>query len=167
VRSGSELKAMDILGGGIGKLDSDVVEVVDAEMAPIGIRFDYVSVLNRPRIPEAIQQAINQAIESTQRAQQAQNQIAVVKAEAEQKVAAATGEANATRARAQGDADALLLRATAEAKANQLLAASITPELVRWQQIKQWKGNVPTYMGGQMPIPFMDFGAMPQSSASK
>jgi regulator of protease activity HflC (stomatin/prohibitin superfamily) len=166
VRSGSELKAMDILGGGIGKLDSDVLEIVDEEMAPIGIHFDYVSVLNRPRIPEAIQEAINQAIESTQRAQQAQNQIAVVKAEAEQKVAAATGEANATRARAQGDADALLLKATAEAKANQLLAASITPELVRWQQIKQWKGSVPTYMGGQMPIPFLDFSPMQQSSTA-
>jgi regulator of protease activity HflC (stomatin/prohibitin superfamily) len=166
VRSGSELRAMDILGGGIGKLDSDVVNVVDDEMAPIGIRFDYVSVLNRPRIPEAIQDAINRAIESTQRAQQAQNQIAVVKAEAEQKVAAATGEANATRARAQGEADALLLKATAEAKANQLLAASVTPELVRWQQIKQWKGDVPTYMGGQLPIPFMDFGSMPQSSTA-
>ena len=160
VRSGSGLKAMDILGGGIGKLDSDVVAVVDEEMEPIGIHFDYVSVLNRPRIPEAIQDAINKAIESTQRAQQAQNQIAVVKAEAEQRVAAATGEANATRARAQGEADALLLRATAEAKANQLLAASITPELVRWQQTKQWKGNVPAYMGGQMPIPFMDLGSM-------
>ena len=123
------------------------------------------SVLNRPRSPEAIQNAINQAIESTQRAQQAQNQIAVVKAEAEQKVAAATGEANATRARAQGEADALLMRATAEAKANQLLAASVTPELVRWQQIKQWKGTVPMYMGGQMPVPFMDFGAAPQASA--
>ncbi len=60
----------------------------------------------------------------------------------------------------------MLMRATAEAKANQLLAASITPELVRWQQIKQWKGNVPTFMGGQTPIPFMDFGAMPQSSTA-
>jgi regulator of protease activity HflC (stomatin/prohibitin superfamily) len=80
---------------------ADVVEIVDQEMAPIGIHFDYVSVLNRPRIPEAIQDAINRAIESTQRAQQAQNQIAVVKAEAEQKVAAANGEANATRARAK------------------------------------------------------------------
>jgi len=162
VRSGSALKAMDIMGGGIGKLDSDVLGTVDQEMAPIGIRFDYVSVLNRPRIPEAIQDAINRAIESTQRAQQAQNQVAVVKAEAEQKVAAATGEANAIRARAQGEADALLLKATAEAKANQLLAASITPELVRWQQIKQWNGTVPTYMGGQMPVPFMDIAPMTQ-----
>src|SRR6516165_7057315 len=31
VRSGSGLKAMDILGGGIGTLDSDVLEVVDQE----------------------------------------------------------------------------------------------------------------------------------------
>ena len=161
VRSGSNLKAMDILGGGIGTLDADVLKTVDQEMEPIGIRFDYVSVLNRPRIPEAIQEAINQAIESTQRAQQAQNQVAVVKAEADQKVAAATGEANAMRERAQGEADAMLLKATAEAKANQLLAASITPELVRWEQIKQWKGAVPMYMGGAMPIPFMQLQDAP------
>ncbi len=167
VRSGSGLKAMDILGGGIGSLDADVLKTVDDEMAPIGIRFDYISVLNRPRIPDAIQDAINQAIESTQRAQQAQNQVAVVRAEADQKVAAATGEANAIRARAQGEADALLLKATAEAKANQLLAASITPELVRWQQTKQWKGEVPTYMGGSMPVPFMQLDTPAASGAGK
>jgi regulator of protease activity HflC (stomatin/prohibitin superfamily) len=167
VRSGSELKAMDILGGGIGSLDADVLHTVDQEMAPLGIHFEYVSVLNRPRIPDAIQEAINQAIESTQRAQQAQNQVAVVKAEADQKVAAATGEANALRARAQGEADAMLAKATAEAKANQLLAASITPELVRWQEIRQWKGEVPTYMGGQMPVPFMGIGRQPLVSNGK
>jgi hypothetical protein len=36
-------------------------------MAPIGIRFNYISVLNRPRIPDAIQDAINEAIESALR----------------------------------------------------------------------------------------------------
>jgi regulator of protease activity HflC (stomatin/prohibitin superfamily) len=167
IRSGSQLKAMDIVGGSISQLDADVKDDVDKEMQPIGIRFDYVSVLNKPRIPEAIQNAIEAAIESTQRAQQATNQVAVKKAEADQAVAVATGEANAVRAKANGDADALLARQTAEAKAillkkeaeaqgNAELAKSVTPELVQYMTVKQWKGNLPTWMtgsgGGAVPF---------------
>src|ERR1700683_2231190 len=58
---------MDILGGGMGAPDAGVLKTVDDEMAPIGIRFNYISVLNRPRVPDAIQDAINEAIESTLR----------------------------------------------------------------------------------------------------
>jgi regulator of protease activity HflC (stomatin/prohibitin superfamily) len=157
VRDGSELNAMDILGAGISMLDGDVKTEVDKEMAPIGIRFDYVSVIGKPRIPAQIQQAIEAALEATQRAQTAQNQVAVAEAEARQKVAVAQGNANALRTEAQGRADALLTEKQAEAKANQLIAASMTPELIRYLAIKQWKGDVPMYSSGvaQPPIPFM------------
>lgn len=168
VRCGSKVKAMDILGGGIGPLDAEVKDQVDREMAPIGLRFDYISVLNQPRIPQAIQEAIEQAIESTQRAQQAQNQVAVVKAQADQAVAQATGEANSARARAQGDADALLLRQTAAAKGLQLnkeaeaagnraIAMSLSPALIQYTAMQRWQGQVPQWQTGTNngPIPFV------------
>ena len=83
--------------------------------------------------------------------------MAVAEAEARQKVAVAQGNANALRTEAQGRADALLTEKQAEAKANQLIAASMTPELIRYLAIKQWKGDVPMYSSGvaQPPIPFM------------
>jgi regulator of protease activity HflC (stomatin/prohibitin superfamily) len=155
VRDGSTLNAMDILGAGIASLDADVKETVDKEMSALGIRFDYVSVIGKPRIPEQIQQAIEQALEATQRAQTAQNQVAVAEAEARQKVAVAEGEANALRTQAQGRADALLTEKEAEAKANKLIADSMTPELIRYLAIQKWRGEVPMYSSSQAPVPFI------------
>lgn len=164
VRSGSKLKAMDILGPGISTLDIDVKDDVDKEMGPIGIHFDYVSVIGTPRIPENILHAINSSIESTQLAQQAMNQVAVKKAEADQAVAVATGEANAIRAKADGDAYATLTNAKSQAQANQLLSQSITPELVRYKQVQIWDGKLPFYMGGNGAVPFM---SVDQSTVNK
>lgn len=164
VRMGSELNAMDILGAGIGTLDQDVLKTVNSEMNTIGIHFDYVSVVGHPRIPQQIQEAINSAIESTQKAQQAVNQVAVVKAQADQAVAEAVGKANAVRAKAEGDAAATLARATAQAKANQMLSQSLTPELIKYNAIQQWNGTLPTYMGGGGVVPFLDIN---NNTASK
>ncbi len=155
VRMGSELNAMDVLGAGVSTLDADVKNAVDKEMAPLGITFDYVSVIGKPRLPQQIQDAIEAALTATQQAQTAQNQVAVAEAQARQKVAVAEGNANALRAEAQGRADALLTEKQAEAKANQLIAASMTPELIRYLAIQRWKGEVPMYTSAQSPIPFM------------
>jgi regulator of protease activity HflC (stomatin/prohibitin superfamily) len=161
VRMGSELNAMDVLGAGVSSLDADVKSAVDKEMAPLGITFDYVSVIGKPRLPQQIQDAIEAALTATQQAQTAQNRVAVAQAEARQKVAVAEGNANALRAEAQGRADALLTEKEAEAKANQLIAASMTPELIRYLAIQKWKGDVPMYSSAQAPIPFM---ALPDMS---
>ena len=160
VREGSSETAMDILGGGIGPLDAAVLKTVDDEMKSIGIHFDYISIVGHPRIPEAIQEAINNAIESTQRAAQAQNQVAVKKAEADQAVAVALGKANAVREEAQGAADAIRYKAEAEAKANQMVAASLTPELVNYKRVLQWNGQVPQYMLGSGAVPFLNLNEM-------
>jgi len=170
VRMGSELNAMDVLGAGISNLDADVKNAVDREMAPLGITFDYVSVIGKPRLPQQIQDAIEAALTATQQAQTAQNQVAVAQAQARQKVAVAEGNANALRAEAQGRADALLTEKEAEAKANQLIAASMTPELIRYLAIQRWKGEVPMYSAAQAPIPFMslpDLRQAPDGSGSR
>jgi regulator of protease activity HflC (stomatin/prohibitin superfamily) len=156
VREGSQLNAMEILGAGISDLDSKVKDTVDTEMSAIGIHFDYVSVIGKPRIPDQIETQIEAAIASTQQAVQAQNQVAVVTAQANQAVAKATGLANSVKAKADGDAYAALAVAQAQAKANQLLANSITPELVEYIRVQQWKGEVPSYMTAGAPIPFVN-----------
>jgi len=155
VRMGSGLNAMDVLGAGVSTLDADVKNAVDREMAGLGISFDYVSVIGKPRLPQQIQDAIEAALTATQQAQTAQNQVAVAEAQARQKVAVAEGNARALRAEAQGRADALLTEKQAEAKANQLIAASMTPELIRYLAIQRWRGEVPMYSSSQAPIPFM------------
>ena len=165
VRAGGTIDATDILGAGASTLDQDVLHIVDSEMSDLGIHFDYVSIIGHARIPGQIQDAINAAIESTQQAKQAQNQVAVKKAEADQLVAEAVGKANAVRTKAEGDAAATMANATAQAKANQMLSASITPELIKYNQIQTWDGHLPTFTAGNA-IPFLDINSL-QSEQKK
>jgi regulator of protease activity HflC (stomatin/prohibitin superfamily) len=155
---GAKMKAMDVLGGGVTTLNTNVEALIHDEMAQQGIVFDYVNVMGQPRVPSSIQNAINAAIQSTQQAQQAMNQVAVRKAEADQAVAVATGEANAIKAKADGDAYQVLTVASAQAKSNQLLASSLTPELVQLKAIEKWSGDVPTWQtgGGSGAMPFVN-----------
>ena len=39
-------------------------------------------------------------------------------------------------------------RAKAQAEANRQLAQSLTPELIRYQQLQRWDGKLPLFSGG-------------------
>ena len=67
-----------------------------------------------------------------QKAQKAQNELAVVKAEAEKKVVAAQ----------------------AEAEANKLRTQALTPAILKKMWIEKWDGKLPVY--GQVPTIFKD-----------
>lgn len=67
-------------------------------------------------------------------------------AEAKQQAAVA----NASAKRIQADAEAYRISKEAEAKANQLLAKSVTPDLIRYNAIQKWNGAYPnTLLGGK------------------
>jgi regulator of protease activity HflC (stomatin/prohibitin superfamily) len=57
---------------------------------------------------------------------------------------AAKAEADKLRIEAEGRAQAILLEAKAQAEANLLIAKSLTPELLKNNEIKQWNGVMPT-----------------------
>lgn len=69
-----------------------------------------------------------------QKAQKAQNELAVVKAEAEKKVVAAQ----------------------AEAEANKLRTQALTPLILKQQWIEKWDGTVPTVITGGNTSTFLD-----------
>jgi len=86
---------------------------------------------------------------------------AITQAEAEaekqrlERIGVAQGEAESIKLRAEAEAAATLLKAQAQAKANDLLAQSLTPELIDWQAVLQWSGQYPTVYspdGGQQMI---------------
>jgi len=99
-------------------------------------------------LPQALQTALDQKIQAQQQAEQQKYQLAQAKVKAEQDVAQATGEANALKAQAEGEAQATLTRAKAQAEANKQLAQSLTPELIRYQQLQRWDGKLPVFSGG-------------------
>ena len=64
----------------------------------------------------------------------------------------ATATAQIEREKARGEADAVLIAAEAKAKANNLLQASITPELIEYTKVQRWDGVLPSTTGGVVPF---------------
>lgn len=82
------------------------------------------------KYPESITAAINNKNAATQKAQQAENELRVVRANAQK----------------------MIVQAEAEAKANELRQRTLTPLLVQQQFIEKWDGSTPLY--GQAPTLF-------------
>jgi regulator of protease activity HflC (stomatin/prohibitin superfamily) len=133
-----------VYGAGKSDLLKQVQKEVIGKVGPIGINVDQLSWVGELRLPPTVTQAINMKIQATQQAQQRENEVATAKAEAQKAVAVA-----------QGEADSRTINAQAEAKANQIIAQSLTPELVSYQAIMKWNGELPTYTGGGA-LPFIN-----------
>ena len=56
------------------------------------------------------------------------------------------------RQEAQGIADSSIIKAKGEAEANQLLQASLTDTLVKYQTVLKWNGQYPQVVGGNQII---------------
>jgi regulator of protease activity HflC (stomatin/prohibitin superfamily) len=99
-------------------------------------------------LPQSLQTALDQKIQAQQQAEQQKYQLQQAKVKADQDVAEATGRANALKAQAEGEAQATLTRAKAQAEANRQLSQSLTPDLIRYQQLQRWDGKLPVFSGG-------------------
>jgi regulator of protease activity HflC (stomatin/prohibitin superfamily) len=125
----------------------EVEKFLQDKLGPQGFNVAQFTI-NRIEPPAQVIQAINAKVAMIQQAQQSQQEVVKKQAEAAQAVATAEGESRSTQARAQGEAQAILLKAQAQAEANKILAASVTPELVRYETVRKWSGLLPTYSGG-------------------
>jgi regulator of protease activity HflC (stomatin/prohibitin superfamily) len=87
-------------------------------------------------LPQKIKEQIERVQIANQEAERAKYEVQKAKQEAEKKAALAKGEAEKNRIEAQGRADAVTIEAKAQAKANELIAKSLTVELLEMQQIE-------------------------------
>jgi regulator of protease activity HflC (stomatin/prohibitin superfamily) len=145
VKVGSTRSIEQIYGSGKDSIINEVQGIVSAQVAPMGILVDKISLAGRFRLPPNVDAAINAKIEATQRAQQSENELQKAKAEAEKSIAEAYGQA-----------ESMVKIATAEAQSNALKQKSLTEELIRYEAIQKWNGVLPTMTGGA--IPFINIG---------
>jgi regulator of protease activity HflC (stomatin/prohibitin superfamily) len=110
-------------------------------------------------LPQALQRSLDQKIQAQQAAEQQKYQLAQAVVKAEQDVAQATGQANAMKAQAEGEAQATLTKAKAQAQANDLLAKSVTPALIQYEQLQRWDGRLPMLLGAA-GTPFIDVAGL-------
>ena len=136
-----------VYGAGKTALLREAQKEVVEKVEPLGIKIDQLSWVGELRLPQSVVDSINAKIQATQNASRVENEVASAKAEAAKTVA-----------KAQGDTDSRMLQANAEAKANTIIAQSLTPELVQYKALTQWDGKLPTMMGGNGVIPFINVG---------
>lgn len=139
-KAASRTKIEDLYSGKEGFF-KDVEHQVREDLAPIGIELSRIYLIGRFHFPQTVISALNAKIEANQRAQQRENELREAEAEAKKQVA-----------KAEGQARCLLLQSESEAKANKILAASVTPELINWQAAQKWDGKLPQVTGSSMPF---------------
>ena len=87
-------------------------------------------------LPTKIKEQIERVQIANQESERVKYEVLRAKQEAEKKAALAKGEADKNRIESQGRADAVTIEANAQAKANKLIANSLTPNLLKMQQIE-------------------------------
>lgn len=140
-KAASHFKIEELYSSGKESFFEHVQKSVRQELTPLGIDVTRIYLMGRFHFPETVITALNSKIEANQRAQQRENELREAEAEAKKQIA-----------KARGQAACEILKAEAEAKANRVVAASITPELIRWQSVQKWDGKMPHVTGGALPF---------------
>jgi regulator of protease activity HflC (stomatin/prohibitin superfamily) len=143
IRHAKTMGVMEIMGARSSDLiDSVLVSMRHSLVASDSIHVEYISFLHRPRVAPEVEASITATITATQKAIEAQNMIVAATANARQQVEAARGDSLSNVIRAQG-----------QAKANEVLNASITNDVLDWMRIQRWSGTLPLATGdGALPF---------------
>lgn len=142
------------------KLSAEILEKMQADMAQYGINVSAISIENID-FTDQYEAAIEAKQVATQEKQKAQTEQERMTMEAEQAAKRKKIEADATaevqKIQADAEAYAIRMKAEAEAEANKKLNASLTEELINYNQILRWNGVLPQFVGGEGTIPILNF----------
>lgn len=107
--------------------------------------------------PPQVKQAIAKKIEATQKAAQRRNEVEQSKAEADKKIEEARGIAKSVEIAADAKAYKTLKEAEAKAQAIKLVNEQLSrsPQYIEYIKANNWDGKLPTYIGGNSPVPFI------------
>jgi regulator of protease activity HflC (stomatin/prohibitin superfamily) len=110
------------------------------------------------KFSDQFQAAVDAKVTAEQNALAAQNQLQVVQFQAQQQIIQAQAAANATIAKANGEATARVIEAQAQNTYQYLINQNLTQAYLSYLYLQQWNGQLPTYYGGSLPIPFFNIG---------
>ena len=137
------------------KLSSEVLVKMQDDMAQYGIIVTAISIENIDFTDqyEAAIEAKQVATQEKQKAQTEQERMTMEETQqAERKRIAAQAAADVQKINADAEAYAVQVKAEAEAEANKKLNASLTSELIEYNKILHWDGQLPKFTGGTVPI---------------
>ncbi|MBM3191647.1 MAG: prohibitin family protein, partial [Chlamydiae bacterium] len=123
----SRLKIEEIYSSKKTEFLVNVQQRVKNDLKELGINITRIYLIDQFHFPQSVVDALNSKIAAIQRAEQRENELREAEAEAKKLVA-----------KAQGDAKCVMIEAEAEARSNELVAKSLTDELIRWQALQKW-----------------------------
>ncbi len=140
----------DIVRNVVGKYDAEVLPQMRDNIAAdieTGIRKSVVGLENAPAdlqsiqlreivLPPKVKEQIENVQIAKQQVQRAEQEVQRAEQEALRRAAESRGIAEKARIEAQGLADAVTIEAEAKAKANYLISKSLTPDLLKLEQIQ-------------------------------
>ena len=153
------------------KLSQDIRDGLYAELQNYGINVISLSIENLD-FTDAFTDAVEAKQVAAQRKLQAEIEQAQMTMETQQQAERqrinAEAAANVAKINADADAYATKVRSEAEAEANKKIAESLTENLIRFNEVKNWDGKLPTYMAGEgaTTVPVLQMGAGAGSEVS-
>ncbi len=140
-------------------MSDTIFELLKAELAPKGINMISLAIENVDftDVFEAAVEAKQVATQEKQRAQTLQEQQTMEEEQkAERARIAAQAEADVKKIEADAEAYAIRAKAEAESEANTKLNASLTSELIEYNKILKWTGELPRFFGGGNTLPILN-----------
>ena len=153
------------------KLSQDIRDGLDKELTDYGINVISLSIENLD-FTDAFTDAVEAKQVAAQRKLQAEIEQAQMTMETQQQAERqrinAEAAANVAKINADADAYAVKVRSEAEAEANRMIAESLTENLIRFNEVKNWDGKLPTYMAGEgtTTVPVLQMGAEQKNEAA-
>ena len=145
------------------KLSQDIRDGLFEELKDYGINVISLSIENLD-FTDAFTDAVEAKQVAAQRKLQAEIEQAQMTMETQQQAERqrinAEAAANVAKINADADAYATKVRSEAEAEANKKIAESLTENLIKFNEIKNWDGKLPTYMAGEgtTTVPVLQMG---------
>ncbi len=148
-------------------LSREIRDLLSAELTNYGINVVSINIENID-----FTDAFTNAVESKQVAAQKKLQAEIEEAQktmetqqaAERQRINAEAEATVAKINADAEAYATKVRSEAEAEANKRIAESLTKELISFNEVKAWNGQLPTFVSGDgsttLPILNMNPGSV-------
>lgn len=149
VRRASKMDTDHFIDGGKSDLLNGVLEDLQREMNPAGIKIISVSWAGRPDYPASVTESINAKVTANQKTLQREQEVKQSTAEANKEIETARGEAQSKKLAADAEAYSITAKAKAEADSINLRGDALrkNPEVITMLWIDKWSGLLPTVMG--------------------
>ena len=147
----AKFSVLEIYGEKRAQLNREVFEHVRNIFAKDGIIIESTN-FSRIALDAATDQAIQKRVNSQQELERQKIEKQKAEIEAQRLLVISNSIAERKIVEAKAEAERITTLARAEAEANRLKLKSITKELIEYEKVNKWNGQLPTVTGGATPI---------------